>query len=267
MSAPGWRLPEPADPRRRLAFGWVAELYERRRPSYPPELVDEVLQRAGRPRRALEVGAGTGRATELFVARGVHVDALEPSREMAAIARAKGLSVTEAEFEAWRPPGEPYPLLFSAQAWHWIDPAVAYLRAREALVAGGLLAAFWNRVEWERCTLSGPLGAVYERLAPELSADNPMYPAAERKHELWGSWESAITATDGLAEPELLSFRHAVRYRAGEYAELLRTHSDHIVLADATRESLLAAVGATIEAAGGAIELPLVVRLCLARAR
>lgn len=267
MSPPGWRLPEPADPRRRLAFGSVAELYERRRPSYPAELVDEVLRRAGRPDRALEVGAGTGRATELFEARGVHVDALEPSREMAALARAKGFSVSETEFEAWRAEGEPYPLLYSAQAWHWIDPSVGYVRAREALQSGGLLAAFWNRVEWDRCALRSALQAVYERHAPELSADNPMYPSAERRHELWGSWEAAIDAGEGFTEPELRSFRHAVRYSAAEYVELLRTHSDHIVLGDGRREALLGAVGEAIGAAGDAIELPLVVRLCLARAR
>jgi hypothetical protein len=134
-------------------------------------------------------------------------------------------------------------------------------------VPGGLLAAFWNRVEWDRCALRGALGEVYERHAPELSADNPMYPSAEQKHELWGSWEAAITAEDGFTAPELQSFRHSVRYSAGEYVELLRTHSDHIVLGDDRREALLGAVGEAIGTAGDAIELPLVVRLCLARAR
>ncbi len=49
---------------RRLAFGDVAELYDRARPSYPAALVDDVLEfacaRAGD--LALEVGAGTGKA-------------------------------------------------------------------------------------------------------------------------------------------------------------------------------------------------------------
>jgi len=57
------------DERRRLSFGGVAELYDRSRPSYPPALVDDVLEFAGvgpgEADRALEVGAGTGKATVL----------------------------------------------------------------------------------------------------------------------------------------------------------------------------------------------------------
>ena len=52
---------------RALSFGAVASAYERYRPGYPDELVDEVLAYAGRPvRTALEVGAGTGKATRAF---------------------------------------------------------------------------------------------------------------------------------------------------------------------------------------------------------
>ena len=60
---------------RRLTFGVVAELYDRMRPSYPLALVDDVLAFAG-VGRALEVGAGTGKATVLFAARDVEVVAL-----------------------------------------------------------------------------------------------------------------------------------------------------------------------------------------------
>ena len=75
---------------RRLVFGEVADLYDEGRPSYPQPLVSttcssSVLSRDGR--RALEVGAGTGKATVLVAARGVRVLAIEPSAPMAAIAR------------------------------------------------------------------------------------------------------------------------------------------------------------------------------------
>ena len=50
---------------RRLVFGEVAELYDSVRPSYPDALVDDVLAFAGAGPGdpALEVGAGTGKAT------------------------------------------------------------------------------------------------------------------------------------------------------------------------------------------------------------
>lgn len=50
---------------RRLSFGKVAELYEQTRPSYPAELVAELISiaRLSASERLLEVGAGTGKAT------------------------------------------------------------------------------------------------------------------------------------------------------------------------------------------------------------
>jgi len=56
----------------RLAFGRVAKLYDRVRPSYPDAVIDAVLAFAGlRPgARILEIGAGTGKATMLLAERG-----------------------------------------------------------------------------------------------------------------------------------------------------------------------------------------------------
>ena len=68
---------------RALSFGTVAESYERFRPDYPAELADLVLAYAGRPvRTALEIGAGTGKATRLFADRGVTLTATEPDPAM-----------------------------------------------------------------------------------------------------------------------------------------------------------------------------------------
>src|SRR5258708_8057977 len=65
---------------RALSFGVMADAYERFRPGYPVELFDMVMTYAGRPvRPALEIGAGTGKATRLFAQRGGTVTAPEPA--------------------------------------------------------------------------------------------------------------------------------------------------------------------------------------------
>ena len=70
---------------RALSFGARAEAYERFRPGYPAELFDRVIAYAGRPvRSALEIGAGTGKATRVLAARGVAVTATEPDGAMLA---------------------------------------------------------------------------------------------------------------------------------------------------------------------------------------
>jgi 16S rRNA A1518/A1519 N6-dimethyltransferase RsmA/KsgA/DIM1 with predicted DNA glycosylase/AP lyase activity len=70
---------------RALSFGSVAAAYERFRPGYPDEVVDEVLAYAGGSiRTALEIGAGTGKATRVFAARGIAVTASDPDADMLA---------------------------------------------------------------------------------------------------------------------------------------------------------------------------------------
>jgi protein-L-isoaspartate O-methyltransferase len=114
-----------ASDEQRLAFGRVAELYDRARPSYPTAVVDELIERASvRPGdRVLEVGAGTGKLTCLLAERGLAVLALEPSGEMAELARINCeryplVEVEQVDFERWQPSVPPLPLVVSAQAWH-----------------------------------------------------------------------------------------------------------------------------------------------------
>jgi len=70
---------------RSTSFGAVAAAYERFRPGYPAELFDTAMRYACRPiRAALDIGAGTGKATRLFAERGVTVTATEPDAAMLA---------------------------------------------------------------------------------------------------------------------------------------------------------------------------------------
>src|ERR1700729_1414784 len=156
---------------RRLVFGEVAELYDRYRPSYPPALVDDLVEMAGLDgsQAVLEVGAGTGKATELFAQRGIPVVAIEPNAHMAAVARRNlsrfaHVTIEEADFEAWLPRRRRFPLVVSGQAWHWVTPAVGYARAHDVLEEGGVLAAFWNRVAWEKADIREALLEVYGRV-------------------------------------------------------------------------------------------------------
>ncbi|MDQ4069825.1 MAG: class I SAM-dependent methyltransferase [Actinomycetota bacterium] len=54
------------------------------------------------------------------------------------------MQVIEGRFEEWvRPVGNRFDLVFAATAWHWLDPAVRYVKAWDALRPGGHLA-FWD---------------------------------------------------------------------------------------------------------------------------
>src|SRR5215467_2058128 len=133
----------------RNTFGGVAELYDRVRPGYPPALFDDIAAIAGLApdSRVLEIGCGTGLATQPLAERRFAVTALELRDEMAAVARAKlaqfpNVLIETAAFERWPLPSEPFDLVASAQAFHWIDPDVRFHKTVQALTPSGWLALF-----------------------------------------------------------------------------------------------------------------------------
>jgi SAM-dependent methyltransferase len=253
----------------RLAFGRVAQLYDHARPSYPAEVIDAVLDygHLQAPARLLEVGAGTGKATALLAERGFRVLAIEPSSEMAALARAncapwRGVEIVECEFEQWRR-GERVHAVISAQAWHWIESDARYERAGEALHPGGILAAIWTFPDWQSCALRAALSHAYRTAAPALAADFPMHPDSEPTR-LAGDWKTEIAAAPFFDSAEVQTHAWSLPYSAGQYIDLLQTHQDHILLENGPRSQLLRAVAAAIEENGGILTMPFVTHACLA---
>jgi hypothetical protein len=200
------------------------------------------------------------------------VIALEPSAEMAAIARRncasyENVTIEESDFERWRPPGHDFRLVFSAQAWHWISPDVRYAAARAALEDGGALAAFWTSPDWERSVLRDELRAAYARAAPNLGPDpGPMHPDSGPRHRMSGDWKREIEAAAGFVAPEMRRYSWSTDYTTAEYLELIQTHSDHILLEARRRAALLDAVAEVLDRAGGGVRIEYLTLLTLARA-
>jgi ubiquinone/menaquinone biosynthesis C-methylase UbiE len=128
-------------------FDAVAEAYDRVRPSYPAELIDTAcaIGELDAGSRVLEVGCGTGKLTEALVERGLRVDAVDPGPEMIAHARRRIRHSDAVEFHVGRFEDVAHPegifaAVFSATAFHWVDPAVGWAKAARALRPGGMLA-------------------------------------------------------------------------------------------------------------------------------
>jgi SAM-dependent methyltransferase len=259
---------------RRLAFGSAAELYDLRRPSYPAQLVDEVIEYARDPESALEVGSGTGRATRLFAERGVAVHGLEPSAEMAAVARraCDGLDrvkIEETDFEHFRGGDGRFGLLFSAQAWHWVSPDVRVALARRVLRPGGVVALFWNGADWDRSPHRQALIEAYARAGADWEAvggAGPMHPAAAEPFPTRPEEGLQLRDSPEFGELDQRFYAWTERYPTTAYVELISTHSDHMLLPEPERQALFAAVADAIDALGGELEVPYLTALTLARA-
>src|SRR5690348_10321039 len=117
-------------------FGEVAALYDDVRLGYPDELLETlVAYHGGVPSSVVDLGAGTGKATELLLRLGAPVTAVEPDPRMAQVLAAKlpDVQVVTATFEDWTPPPGGAGLIGCATAWHWMDPQTRYRRAHAAL--------------------------------------------------------------------------------------------------------------------------------------
>ena len=123
----------------------MAAAYERFRLGYPDELVDAVVEYAGRPvRTALEVGAGTGKATRVFAEHGIAVTATDPDEAMLAELRRHvpdSVRTVRGAFEEL-PVTTAYDVIFAAASFHWTDPKGRWERVAGLLEPGGVFASF-----------------------------------------------------------------------------------------------------------------------------
>ncbi len=178
------RLPEANAPHYGKVFNEIAAEYDRRRPAYPDELIDQACRVAGigSGDHVLEVGCGSGQLTRGLLARGLRVTALEPGASLIALARqnlagAGEVEFVNAQFEDAPLPREHFAAVFSASAFHWVDPAVSWRKAAEVLVRRGTLALvqyFGLQEPGSQADQEAVLAAM-RKIAPDVAAHWPAY--------------------------------------------------------------------------------------------
>jgi SAM-dependent methyltransferase len=215
---------------RALSFGAVAQAYERFRPGYPVGLVDLVMTYAGQPLlTALEIGAGTGKATRLFAARGVKVTATEPDGAMLAELRRHvpaSVRTVQAAFEDLRP-GESYGLVYAAAALHWTNPAGRWPRIAALLEPGGVFASFGGPGRLADAALEE---AVRVARAPFLASDEIPSPdgTAPEQDMQWPGTE--LRRSDWFVDVQQSVIGQRLTMTARDYIGLLSTVSAYLEL-------------------------------------
>lgn len=131
------------------AWTQLAEEYAANRKGYSNELYDTIAN-FGLRRGAtiLDVGCGTGLASEPFAKNGFPVTGVDASPAMLAKAqeRLPDAVFVEGSAEALPFPNERFDVVVSAQAFHWFDRSRALAEAHRVLRPGGIIAIWWKHL-------------------------------------------------------------------------------------------------------------------------
>lgn len=228
------------------------------------ELFDRVTAyRGSPPRTALEIGAGTGKATRLFARQGVAVTATEPDGAMLAELRKHmpaGVTTVQAAFEDVRP-GRTYELVYAAAALHWTDPEGRWPRAAALLEPGGVFACFGGPLQ-----LADPAveEAVRAARAPFLESDGvPSPDGTPPENEMqWPGTE--LRRSEWFTDVEQSVIRRRVMMSAADYVGQLSTVSAYLVLPPLDREQVF---GRIMRVLPGTVEIAADLTVHLARRR
>lgn len=202
-----------------LSFGKVAALYDRGRPTYPREAVAWLV--GPTPTSVLELGAGTGKLTEVLVAMGHDVFATDPDDRMLDVLSAKlpDVRATAGTAEQIPAPDSSYDVVVAGQAYHWFDHDAALAEIARVLKPGGHLALVWNerdeRIPWVR-----RLGRMIDKTA--RSAADLEVPE--------------IPASGHFSAVEDAQFRHWQVVNRGSIQDLVLSRSNLNVLSEEERE-------------------------------
>jgi len=240
----------------RTMFEQVPELYDRARPSYPPEVFDDLaaLAQLSADARLLEIGCGSGKATLPLAERGYELTCVELGEQLAGVARRNLASfprveVVNADFESWQPERAEFDAVVAFTAFHWIAPELRYARPAELLRAHGKLAIGWTEhvllPDGDRFFVD--VQADYEAVVPDdpktkAGAGGPLHPdeVEDRSEEIEAS---GLFRNVGASR-----YVWDVTYSADEYIAVLDTYSVNRAHDDETRERLFSRIRRRIEA-------------------
>jgi SAM-dependent methyltransferase len=232
----------------RGTFEHVASLYDRARPTYPPEVFGNLVEDARLPEsaRIVEIGCGTGQATVPLAARGYRITCVELGEQLASIARRNllpcpAVEVINADFERWEPARGDFDAVVAFTAFHWIAPDVRYTRAASLLRDQGKLGLVTTEHVLPRDgdDFFIEVQQDYEAVVPNDPATKA---GAPKPPETIPDLSEEIAASGRFRNVAARRYLWDVVYTANEYIDVLNTYSGHRALDEESRERLLARI-------------------------
>lgn len=248
-------------------FDSAALDYEKSRPAYVKEIYEDILRYKPlhSESHVLEIGLGTGKASQPILDTHCHFVGIEPGEQLADLARERfrayaNFTLWNQTFQDFVCADDSFDLIYAATAFHWIPKEYGYTKVFHLLKPGGAFARFAYHAgpDQERKALTEEIQELYRRY---MHTENP--PA------VFGNADAKKLAEKALAYGFMnaqQSLYHAKKdFTADEYIALLRTYPDHRKLYASDRKKLFDGIHSAIHKSGGIMTVYYTMDLELAR--
>lgn len=249
----------------RKVFDSIPEQFDEWRPRYCDELFADLIEYAklSSDKAALEVGPGTGQATEPILKTGCSYTAIELGENFTKFMTDKfgsynNFQIVNADFETYNFKSDRFDLVYSAAAFQWIPEKIGYPRAYDTLKSGGAFALFMTRPDIQP-------GGGY--------TDEPLYSMIQEVYENFFRPETEYKCKldydarekYGFIDLERREYLKTRTYSADGYVSLIGTHSDHITLREPYKSKFYEGIRDVIYNSGNKIALYDRITMYLAR--
>lgn len=230
----------------RKVFDTIPEQFDKYRPRYSPALFADLIActGVGPGKSVLELGPGTGQATDPILETGCDYHAIELGEHLCAMMKRKygareNFDIVCGDFITHDFGSRRFDLVYSAATIQWIPEEIAFTKTFELLKPGGTLAMLSTVSDYRT-----PNPALYERI--QRLYDAFFKPETPYTH---GGFGYANAANYGYVNFEKREYPGERVFTAEEYVSFCGTHCDHIVIPepykipffDGLRDAVLAA--------------------------
>lgn len=251
----------------RLKFNEDVYNYDKARPMYPDELFKDIINYANisNNSEALEIGIGTGQATEPILKSGCGVTAVELGGNLTQYVKEKfrdcqDFSVVNEDFMKYSIKQETFELVYCATAFHWLPQEEAFEKITNILKHNGTIALFWNHPFPNRNDDESNVvnRKIYDKYRPRKE---PIREFSKNDCEKYiNELEKA-----GFKDVTCKLYHRKRTLTTEEYIALLNTYSDHRSLPMNIKMSFEEDMKAALSEVGGKINIYDTVDLYLAR--
>lgn len=234
----------------RKVFDTIPEQFDKYRPRYSAELFADLIEYAeiGPGKSVLELGPGTGQATDPILNTGCDYNAIELGENLFEMMKRKygqcpNFSIVNDDFITHDFGNQKFDMIYSAATIQWIPEEIAFPKTFDLLKPGGTLAMMLTKGDYKT-----PNEELFNKIQKVYS--EYFKPDTEYKH---GSFKYTNAPNYGYVDFEKREFYGKREFTADEYVAFCGTHCDHIVIPEPYRSKYFDGLRKTVLEAGNKV--------------